>query len=178
MVEMELLGVQVELPFNSPTMMLRESDGGRVLPIVIDVPEAQSIGRELDGVRMARPMTHDLMASVLGLLETELRRVVVTELRDRTFHAELVLDTNGVERRISSRPSDAIALAVRTGAPIFASEDVLSAAGQYVEPADEHPDDILAGEVDELPEDDADPDELMDEFKQFLDEINPEDFDG
>ncbi len=178
MVEMELLGVQVELPFNSPTMMLRESDGGRVLPIVIDVPEAQAIGRELEGVRMARPMTHDLMASVLGLLETELVRVVVTELRDRTFHAELVLSTNGLERRISSRPSDAIALAVRSGAPIFASEAVLAEAGQIVEPVDDdHPDDILAGESDEF-DDGADPDELLDEFKQFLDEINPEDFDG
>ena len=180
MVEMELLGVQVELPFNSPTMLLRESTGGRVLPIVIDVPEAQSIGRELDGVRMARPMTHDLFQSVLGALETQLVRVVVTELRDRTFHAELVLDTNGVERRLTSRPSDAVALAVRTGSPIFASEDVLAEAGQVVDEdlmgdaADElHPDDILAGEIA-----DADPDELLDEFKQFLDDINPEDFDG
>lgn len=175
MVEMELIGVQVELPFNSPTMLLREAaaGSGRVLPIVIDVPEAQSIGRGIEGVRMARPMTHDLIEALLDTLDTELVRVVVTEIRDRTFHAELVLETNGVEQRLSSRPSDAVAIAVRTGSPIYASDAVLAEAGQLPETDETHPDDILP-EVD----DDADPDELLDEFKQFLDDINPEDFDG
>jgi len=183
MVEMELIGVQVELPFNSPMMLLREADGQRVLPIVIDVPEAQAIGRGVDGVRTARPMTHDLMAQLLDALETRLVRVVVTELRDHTFFAELVLDTLGAERRLSARPSDAVALAVRTGAPIFASDEVLDVAGQPLIDGSDHPDDILAGglSADRSGGDaaeDADPAVLLDEFKQFLDDINPDDFDG
>ena len=150
---------------NSPMLMLRETgEKGRVLPVIIDVPEAQAIGRGIEGIRMARPMTHDLMIDILGELGAELKRVTVTELKDRTFYAELLVEIGAEERTISSRPSDAIALAIRSDVPIFAAEAVLDEAGQFL------------GE--EPIEDLDDPDELLDDFKAFLDDISPEDFDG
>jgi len=163
MVEMELIGVQLEMPSNSPLLLLRESGGkGRVLPVVIDIPEAKAIGRGVERIRLARPMTHDLIGDMLTELGAELRSVTVTELRDRTFYAELLIVRDGVEYKVSSRPSDAIALAVRADVAIFASDAVLEEAGQHIEGD-------LADEVD-------DPEELLDDFKAFLDEITPEDF--
>lgn len=177
MIEMELIGVEVELPFNTPVVLLREAEGGRVLPIVIDVPEAQAIHRALDGIRMARPMTHDLMAQMLTDLEAELVSVTITELRDRTFFAELVIELSGRRITMSARPSDSVALAVRTGTPIFASEAVLAAAGTQLEdPAADDLVDSAGAPPSDLQ--DTDPAELLDEFKQFLDDLNPEDFEG
>ena len=165
MIEMELLGVQVELPSNSPLLLLRETEGqGRVLPVVIDTPEAHAIHRGIEGIRLARPLTHDLLVTMLEELQANIVGVVVTELRERTFFAEIELQVGGESRTISARPSDAIAIAVRTDTPIFASEDVLAEAGQIIE---EHG-------SEEDPE--SDPDELLDEFKQFLNDVNPGDF--
>ncbi|MFL3021804.1 MAG: bifunctional nuclease family protein [Candidatus Poriferisodalaceae bacterium] len=165
MIEMELLGVQVELPSNSPLLLLRETEGqGRVLPVVIDTPEAHAIHRGIEGIRLARPLTHDLLVTMLEELQATVIGVVVTELRERTFFAEIELQVAGESRTISARPSDAIAIAVRTDTPIYASEDVLAEAGQVIE---EHPSDGGS---------DNDPDELLDEFKQFLDDVNPDDF--
>ena len=165
MIEMELLGVQVELPSNSPLLLLRETEGqGRVLPVVIDTPEAHAINRGNEGIRLARPLTHDLLVTMLEELEATIIGVVVTELRERTFFAEIELQVAGESRTISARPSDAIAIAVRTDTPIYASEDVLAEAGQVIE---EHASDGGS---------DNDPDELLDEFKQFLDDVNPDDF--
>ena len=165
MIEMELLGVQVELPSNSPLLLLRETEGqGRVLPVVIDTPEAHAIHRGIEGIRLARPLTHDLLVTMLEELEATIIGVVVTELRERTFFAEIELQVAGESRTISARPSDAIAIAVRTDTPIYASEDVLAEAGQVIE---EHASDGGS---------DNDPDELLDEFKQFLDDVNPYDF--
>jgi len=109
-------------------------------------------------------MTHDLMIDILGELGAELKRVTVTELKDRTFYAELLVEIGAEERTISSRPSDAIALAIRSDVPIFAAEAVLDEAGQFL---DEEP-------IEDL----DDPDELIDDFKAFLDDLSPEDFDG
>ena len=165
MIEMELLGVQVELPSNSPLLLLRETEGqGRVLPVVIDTPEAHAIHRGIEGIRLARPLTHDLLVTMLEELEATIIGVVVTELRERTFFAEIELQVAGESRTISARPSDAIAIAVRKDTPIYASEDVLAEAGQVIE---EHASDGGS---------DNDPDELLDEFKQFLDDVNPDDF--
>ena len=134
MIEMELLGVQVELPSNSPLLLLRETEGqGRVLPVVIDTPEAHAIHRGIEGIRLARPLTHDLLVTMLEELEATIIGVVVTELRERTFFAEIELQVAGESRTISARPSDAIAIAVRTDTPIYASEDVLAEAGQVIE---------------------------------------------
>lgn len=165
MIEMELLGVQVELPSNSPLLLLRETEGqGRVLPVVIDTPEAHAIHRGIEGIRLARPLTHDLLVTMLEELQATVIGVVVTELRERTFFAEIELQVAGESRTISARPSDAIAIAVRTDTPIYASEDVLAEAGQVIE---EHASDGGS---------DNDPDELLDEFKQFLDDVSPDDF--
>ena len=167
---MELIGVQLEMPSNSPVLLLRESNSqGRVLPVVIDLPEAQAIGRGMDGVRTARPMTHDLMKNLLDTLGARVVKVTVTELVDRTFYAVIELQTSAGETlEVSSRPSDAVALAVRTQSPIFASEEVMDEAGQFLEGLSRSED---SGEVDEEVVD-----ELVDEFKAFLDEISPEDF--
>lgn len=163
---MELVGVRIELPSNAPIVLLRETDGeGRLLPIFIGGAEAQAIALAMEEVETPRPMTHDLFKDVLDHLGVRLERIVVTELRDRTFFAELELAGGNGARRISSRPSDAVALAVRTGAPIFVADSVLDAAGHTVEPEDSEGDETPAEEV-------------LDQFREFLDQVTPEDFNG
>ena len=161
MVEMELVGVRVEMPSSSPIALLREVGGsGRVLPIFIGAPEATAIAFALEEVVTPRPMTHDLLREILDDLGVSLEKVTVTELTDGVFYAELELHGRDGVHTISSRPSDAIALAARTGSPIFASEEVLSEAG-YIEQAEPE-------EVEEA--------EVVEQFKDFLDSVNPEDF--
>jgi bifunctional DNase/RNase len=160
MVEMELIGVRVELPTNAPIVLLRETEGEhRTLPIFIGGPEATAIAFALEQVETPRPMTHDLMKDMLDGLGVSLDRIVVTELRDSTFYAELHLATNGQTHVVSSRPSDAIALAVRTGTTIYADEGVLDEAGY-------------------APEEEAEEeqDEVVEQFREFIDRVNPEDF--
>lgn len=157
------MGVRVEVPANAPIVLLRESEGERrVLPIYIGGAEATAIAFALEGVATPRPLTHDLLKNVLEELGASVERIVVTELRDHTFFAELLLRVGDAEHRVSSRPSDAIALAVRTGTPIFAEEAVLDEAGQ-------------PGELEE-DEEQADAEELVDEFRDFIERVNPEDF--
>lgn len=159
-VPLELIGVRVEMPANTPMVLLRESEGRhRLLPIYIGSPEASAIHYALEGVVPPRPLTHDLMLTVIGELGASLNKVVVTEMRDRTYFAELHLDTATGEQVLSSRPSDAIALAVRCAAPLFASEALIDEVGQ--EPPVE-------------PEDEAA--EIIDEFKDFIENVSPEDF--
>ncbi len=165
---MEVLEVRVELPSNTPVVLLRETTGaGRLLPIFIGGAEATAIALALDEVETPRPMTHDLFAQVLGDLAVTLERVVVTELRDRTFYAELHLAQGEEARSVSARPSDAIALAVRTGSPVFAAVEVLEEAG--VDPA------TVAGDDDEETSG-GDPDTVVEEFRAFIDQVRPEDF--
>ncbi len=160
---MQLLGVRVDPAANAPLILLQETEGQRrVLPIYIGGPEASSIDLALRGTVAPRPLTHDLLVNVLGQLDVQLAQVVVTELVEHTFYAELVLRSTEGEQRVSSRPSDAVALAVRTGTPIWASESVLDAAGQV--PSDD------GDEAEEEAE------ELVDEFRQFIENISPEDF--
>lgn len=164
MVEMELLGVRVELPTNSPIALLRERDGQRrVLPIFIGGPEAAAIAFAVDQVVTPRPLTHDLFKNVLDDLGVEVERIVVTELRESTFYAEIELRAADGVHRVSSRPSDAIAIATRTGTPIFAADEVLDEAG-YVPSEDEES---------------ANPEEeeaVVEQFKEFIESVNPEDF--
>ena len=161
MIEMEVVGVQEVLPSNVPVVLLRESEGERLLPIFIGMPEATAIGLALAGHDPPRPMTHDLLAAVLATFSVTLEQVVVTELRDRTFFAEVYLrGPTGVEV-VSARPSDAIALAVRTRCPVFATEEVVDEAG-YLAPPTEEP----AAE------------DQVEEFRAFLDSVDPEDFGG
>ncbi len=161
MIPLRLVGVRVELDSNQPIVLLREAAGTRYLPIFIGSPEATAIVYAMQGLDTPRPMTHDLFKQVLDDRGILLRRVDITALEDRTFFAELHLDHDGDVRRIDSRPSDAIALAVRFGADeveLFADEDVMAEAGV------------------ELPEESDDPESQVEQFREFLDSINPEDF--
>lgn len=159
---MELLGVKLELPANTPVVMLREdADRARVLPILIGAAEAQAIHVAIEGITPPRPLTHDLAVTVFQALGATLQRVVITEVREHTFYAELHFRSAGGDTVVSSRPSDAIALAVRTEAPIFAEESLLDAAGV---------------EAPELDSDDEDEETILDEFRDFLDDITPDDF--
>ena len=155
-VPLELVGVRIELPTNQPIVLLREIGGDRYLPIWIGAVEATAIAFALEGVEADRPLTHDLLKLVTGALGADVQRVVVTELRDGIFYAELALSRDGEEITVSSRPSDAIALAARVQAPLFASSEVLDEAG--VEIRDENEEDEVA------------------RFREFLDDITPEDF--
>jgi bifunctional DNase/RNase len=157
-IRLSLIGVRVEVPTNQPIVLLREDDGTRFLPIFIGSPEATAIVYALQGMETPRPMTHDLFKTVLDGLAVKLDRVEITALLDGTFYAEIEFDNAGTKSRISSRPSDAIALAVRFGAevPIFADEAVLDEAGVLFE-ADEEEHEV-------------------EQFREFLDNITPEDF--
>ena len=150
--ELSVVGVRVELPSQQPIVLLKEVEGDRYLPIWIGAVEATAIAFAQQGVVTARPMTHDLLRDLLAALETPLRTVTITELREGVFYAELGFDGG---RTVSARPSDAIALAMRTGAVIRGEETVLAEAGIAI------------------------PDEQEDEvekFREFLDTITPEDF--
>ncbi len=155
MIELELVGVRVELPHNQPIVLLKETTGERYLPIWIGAVEATAIAFALQGVTTARPMTHDLMRDLLANLEVQVDRVVVTELRDGTFYAEIHLTHGGQSVVVSSRPSDAIALAVRADVTVYAEEEVLDEAGIEIEDDEE---------------------EEVEQFKEFLDSVSPEDF--
>ncbi|TQN31798.1 hypothetical protein FHX37_1719 [Haloactinospora alba] len=149
---MEVVGVRVEMPSNQPIVLLKEFDGERYLPIWIGAVEATAIALAQQGVVPARPLTHDLFRDVLEGLDAHLETVNITSLSDGIFYADLVF-SNGIE--ISARPSDSIALALRTGAAIYAHSDVVDEAGVPI------------------------PDEQEDEvekFREFLDTISPEDF--
>ena len=159
---MELLGVRVELPANTPVVMLREheTERPRVLPILIGGPEASAIHSAMEGIVPPRPLTHDLLVTVMLALGATLERVVITEVREHTFFAELHMRTAAGEIVVSSRPSDAIALSVRTSAPIFAEEALLDEA------AVEAPEEAQEG----------DEEAILDEFRDFLDDVSPDDF--
>jgi len=157
-IPMSLVGVRVEVPTNQPIVLLRENEGSRYLPIFIGQPEATAIVYALQGMDTPRPMTHDLFKTVLDDLGTKLEQVIITELHDGTFYAEIQFAREGGSYRISSRPSDAIALAVRypDTVPIFAEEAVLEEAGVLFETEEDE--------------------EQIEEFREFLDQVRPEDF--
>ena len=155
MIEMNLVGVRVELPTQQPIVLLQEREGERYLPIWIGTSEAAAIAYSLQGVITPRPMTHDLMKNVLEELGIRMDRIVITELRDGTFYAVIKLSLNGSSYEISSRPSDAIALAVRAGVPIFANEEVLTEASIVIRDDEE---------------------QEVEKFKEFLEGVTPDDF--
>ena len=164
MQRMELLGVQIEMPSNTPVVLLREvPEPARLLPIFIGSAEAIAISQVLEGISSPRPMTHDLMRNLLSELSVELERVVVTELRKRTFHAELHLRTESGLTVVPSRPSDAIALAVRADTSIYANESVIAEAGY-------RSDGVLVKDQSE--------EDVLEKFKEFIDSVSPEDFSG
>ena len=159
MIPMSLVGVRVEVPSNQPIVLLRENSGRRYLPIFIGNPEATAILYALQGTETPRPMTHDLFKTVLDDLGAKIVSVEITELHDGTFFAELELAREGGTYRVSSRPSDALALAARypDTVPIYAREEVLDEAGVLFDAED-------------------DEDDQVEQFREFLDQVRPEDF--
>lgn len=152
--ELSVVGVRVELPSNQPIVLLREVDGERYLPIWIGAVEATAIAYEQQGVKPPRPLTHDLLRDVLQALNAPLHAVEIVELKESVFFADLLI---GDGLRVSARPSDSIALALRAGATIRCTDEVLEEAGILI------------------------PDEQEDEvekFREFLDQVRPEDFAG
>ncbi len=129
MIEVIVVGLGIVPPSSSPLLLLRERDGDRLLPIGIGPLEAQAIAMPLQGVRPPRPMTHDVFVEMIASLGGHLRRVELTDLADNTFRARLMFEQAGQERTIDIRPSDAVALAVRTETPMYVAEDVLDQAG-------------------------------------------------
>lgn len=150
----EVVGVRVEMPSNQPIILLKEVDGIRYLPIWVGAAEATAIAFAQQGLTPPRPLTHDLIKNIIDNLGTKVESVQVTHLTDGVFYSKILLD-KGVE--VSARPSDAIALALRTGSPIYGTEDVFNSAG--IEIPDQADDQVEA-------------------FREFLDQINPEDFLG
>jgi uncharacterized protein len=158
MQEMVIYGVSFDLVGKQPIVLLKTADGNRYLPIWIGQPEAAAILMKLQGASTPRPMTHDLVTELLEQLDAQVVRITVTELRDNTFYASITVQQNGSEIEIDSRPSDAIALAVRAEAPIFAADRVIEESAIEFE----------GEEVNE--------EEIVSEFKQFLDNVSPEEF--
>ncbi len=152
--ELDVVGVRVEMPSNQPIVLLREVSGERFLPIWIGAVEATAIAFAQQGMTPARPLTHDLFREVIEAVGQQLKQVKIIGLRDGVFFSQLVF-ASGVE--VSARPSDAIALALRTGSPIFATDEVMEEAA--IEIPSEQEDEV-------------------EKFREFLDQISPEDFGG
>jgi len=157
-VEMKIRGLMMDPVSNMPIVLLKDVGSDVVLPIWVGVYEANAIALEIEKVNTPRPMTHDLLCDILGELDVKCTQVSVTELRENTFFASITLSVGGRELEIDSRPSDAIALAVRSGAPIYAAEEVIS------ESAIEFEHDVEESE------------DVVEKFKEFLDQVSPEDF--
>lgn len=156
MIPVEVVGVRIEMPSNQPIVLLKEISGTRYLPIWVGTAEATAIAFSQQGLKPRRPLTHDLLVNILASEKIRLRSVHLTELRDGVFYSDLVLvNENGDEQKVSSRPSDAVALAVRVEAPILATNELFEEAGISI------------------PEQGEDE---IEKFKEFLDEISPEDF--
>ena len=158
MQEMVIYGVSFDMVGKQPIVLLKTVSGNKFLPIWIGHAEAAAILMKLQGASTPRPMTHDLITDVIGELEAQCTRVAVTELRENTFYALITLRAAAAEIEIDSRPSDALALAVRSNAPIFAADKVIEESGIEFE-----------HEVE-------DTDEVVEKFKDFLEQVSPDDF--
>jgi hypothetical protein len=155
---MLIYGVSFDMVGKQPIVLLKTAEGNKFLPIWIGHPEAAAILMKLQGASTPRPMTHDLVTDMLEKLEARVTRIAVTELRENTFYAVVTVAVDGSEIEIDSRPSDAIALAVRSDAPIFADDSVIEESAI------------------EFEHEDVNEEEVVEEFKKFLDEVKPEDF--
>jgi uncharacterized protein len=158
---MVIYGVSFDLVGKQPIVLLKTAEGNKFLPIWIGHPEAAAILMKLQSQSPARPMTHDLMSELLEQLEAQIVRITVTELRENTFYAQITVQLDGREIEVDSRPSDAIALAIRADAPIFAADRVIEESAIEFEGEDVDQE-VLEAEVAK--------------FKNFLDEVTPEDF--
>jgi uncharacterized protein len=161
MQEMHIYGVSFDLVGKQPIVLLKTADGNKFLPIWIGHPEAAAILMKLQSQAPPRPMTHDLLSDMLDQLGAQIVRITVTELRENTFYAQITLQQDGGEIEIDSRPSDAIALAIRAEAPIFAADRVIEESA-------------IEFEGEEIDQDRLD--EEVAKFRNFLDEVTPDQF--
>jgi hypothetical protein len=155
---MVIYGVSFDMVGKQPIVLLKTAEGNRFLPIWIGHNEAAAILMKLQGATTPRPLTHDLVTEILGQLDAQVVRIIVTELRENTFFAEITVQQDGAEIQIDSRPSDAIALALRADAPIYAADDVIEESAIEFE----------GEEVDE--------EAIVSEFRSFLESVTPEEF--
>jgi len=162
MKEMILYGISFDVIGKQPIILLKTTDANKFLPIWIGHQEAAAILMKLQGTELPRPMTHDLMTSIISNLDAKVLKVTVTELRENTFYALLTLRLGGGEVDVDSRPSDALALAVRTNAPIFASEQLIEENAIEFDHDLEDSDEVV--------------DEVVEKFRDFLNNVAPEDF--
>ena len=160
--EMVIYGVSFDMVGKQPIVLLKTADGNRFLQIWIGHPEAAAILVKLQNAAPARPMTHDLLNDVLGLLDAEVVSIAVTEMRENTYYARITIQQNGSEIEVDSRPSDAIALAVRAGAKIFVADEVIDESGIEFEGDGEPANEEL--------------EEKVAEFREMLDTLTPDDF--
>jgi hypothetical protein len=170
MIEVVLRAVRVDVGSSTPLLLLEEVGGERVLCIFIGAPEAAAIAYALQGVESPRPMSHDLLGHVISALGAQLFSIEITELVDNTFFANLRLVRAGEEIIVSARPSDAVALALRVGAPILVSDDLMAAEGKVMQLAYDDDDEEY---VELAAPNEAD---LVAQLREFLDQVRPEDF--
>lgn len=155
LIKMNLEGVRIELPSQKPIILLKENKGNRYLPIWVGPFEASAIALEMSHIKMPRPMTHDLIINIIKNLKIKIDNIEISDLRDNTFYAIInIIDHDSRLIRIDSRPSDAIATAVRSNCNIFVAEKVLDSGGIVIQTIDEE----------------------IEKFKDFLDHVKPEDF--
>lgn len=157
---MSIYGINLDLFNSSPIVILKVEDENRYLPIWIGQAEARSILMKLQSQEFSRPLTHDLAVNLVNELGGSMERVTVTRLQDSTFFAVISVEIGGRTVEIDSRPSDAIALAVRAGAQIFAADEVIEEAAVVFEEA-----------IEDAPEE-----EVVDKFKDWMNRVSPEDF--
>jgi uncharacterized protein len=166
MIQVRVASLAVDPRSNQPVLLLRPLDEtgvpARLLPIWIGHPEATAILLAIEGVETPRPMTHDLLAGIVDALNAYVERVEITRVDEGTFYAAIVIRAEELTRAVDARPSDSIALALRTGSPIFVDEDVLESAAV----------------IDEEPGPQVDEDAEVEEFRRFLESVDPEDFQG
>lgn len=155
LIEMKVSGLGLDKDSDSPVVLLKEADGERVLPIWIGHAEASAIAIALEGIKVERPLTHDLIRAVIEGLKAKVSRILINELKDNTFYAKIYLERGKSIINVDARPSDSIALALRVQVPIFVSQNVLSSSGTSMEIDDETRAKAL---------------------KKFLANLNPEDF--
>ncbi len=160
---MTLASIRVSMPDNVPVVLLREvGASGRTLPILIGHEEATAIARAVQGIKPQRPLTHDLIKDLLDGLEVDVEAIVITAMIDSIFYAEIRMRRDGRPYVVSSRPSDAIALAVRLGTPIHAEEALLDSEAYVIENDDE--------------DDEEEQEEVIEQFQRFIEDVRPEDF--
>ncbi|MFP4640680.1 MAG: bifunctional nuclease family protein [Dehalococcoidia bacterium] len=175
MIEMSIDSIRVSMMNNQRVVILKEKQSERYLPIWIGPAEADAIAIKLQGVDLPRPLTHDLLVSVIDSLKASVNSITVSDLRDDTFYAKLILNIDGEQLELDSRPSDAVALAVRVNAPIYAEETVLDRAGILIDRETGKPITQSEGKSGEISEQEL---KSLSAFRDVIDQLNLEDLDN